>query len=373
VDVNETGTDLTVAAAVQRWWRQPDHFEWLSGYLRFRRMLSFTRYLISMIASSLVVAALPLMFTTAGPQGDLRRLLGWAAICGALACATLWLFRWPTKRQSIGVVLIANLCIAVFCEVQSNQLIGLVGATTFAVTGGYIACFHTAGYMLYNFAVAGYIGVLQAVRYGLDGDIHLALAGLVLVLLLNVNVPFALQAVVHALGGDVLRSDRDPLTQLLNRRAFFDQVHSLLLSSTPGHQNLAIAMVDLDRFKHLNDTYGHAVGDQALVAVGEALRRTARPSALVGRIGGEEFLMADIIHAPVLIPLAQPLCDAIESLPYPITASVGIAVGRVDHLRPDEHMALTRDLCRQADMAMYEAKRNGGNQIRQRFNTNDGA
>jgi len=357
------GGEFSAAPALLSWWRQPDHFDWFTGYLRGRGMLRITRYLIVAMTVSLAGVATPLMFSPAGPQADMFRLAAWLAIAGLVPCAALWMMRWPSRRESILFVLVVNLCIAVFCGVQSNPLIGLVGATTFAVTGGYIACFHTAGYMVYNFAAASYVAGLEARAYASTGDPWLALTALILVLLLNIALPSGIQAVVHALGGDVLRSDRDPLTRLLNRRAFFDRVHAALRSPPPGHNHLAVIMIDLDNFKGLNDTFGHATGDQALVAVGEVLQTTSRPGALAGRIGGEEFLIADFRSESAANAVAQRLCEAIAELPYPITASVGVAFSRFDRLAAEGHIELVHDLCRQSDTAMYAAKRNGGNQV----------
>ncbi|CAN5802719.1 GGDEF domain-containing protein [soil metagenome] len=363
--------NLSTAEATRRWWRQPDQFDWITGYLRARGVLRNTRLLIALMIASLVVAALPLMLSTAGPGTVTTRLLQGASMVGALAFAVRWAVRWPTKTESLIFILALNLCIAVVCQVQSNQLVGVVAATAFAVTGGYIACFHTAPYLTYNFAVAGYVAALQAIRYAHDGDVALALSAVFLVLVLNAAVPLGLQDVVHALGGDVLRADRDPLTGLLNRRAFFDRIDSLMLSRPQGRDFLTIAMVDLDRFKRLNDTGGHAAGDQALVAVSEVLRASCRDSTLVGRVGGEEFLIADLVDSAAEDDRAQRLCDAIADLQYSITASVGTAVGRIDQLAAEEQPQFVHRLCQQADAAMYDAKRNGGNQIRHIRNIGD--
>ncbi|MET0698903.1 MAG: GGDEF domain-containing protein [Mycobacterium sp.] len=356
--------DISTAEATLRWWRQPDHFDWITGYLRARGILRNTRFLIALMTLSLVVTAVPLMFSPAGPGTVTARLIQGAGLLGGLAFAVRWAVRWPTKRGSIAFILGVNLCIAAVCQVQSNHLVGLVGAAAFAVTGGYIALFHTAKYLAYNFVVAGYIAVLQAFRYGLDGDVALALSALFLVLTVNFAVPIGLQDVVHALGGDVVRSDRDPLTGLLNRRAFFDRIDALMLARPAGRHFLTVTMVDLDRFKLLNDTDGHAAGDEALVAVSEVLRAESYAGSLVGRVGGEEFLIADLVTTAAQDDRAQHLCDAIAGLRFSITASVGTAVGRIDQLGAEGQRDFMHRLCKQADSAMYDAKRNGGNQVR---------
>ncbi|CAN5329553.1 GGDEF domain-containing protein [soil metagenome] len=327
-----------MAASINIWWRQPDHFDWFCGYLRARKIVTVSRILVVGIALSLVTIATIVMLSAAGPHGMWPRLLGWAA--GAVGCASLWAVRLPTKPQSIAFILALNLCIAVFCHVQSSQYIGLVGCMAFVVTGAYIACFHSAGYLAYNFAVATYLGALQTIRSIRLDDPALAIAGLLLVLVLNVAVPFCIQAVIYVLGVD------------------------LLLSAQQVPRYLTISMIDLDRFKQLNDSLGHIAGDHALVEVGRSLRAVTRGRATIGRVGGEEFLVANLVDTEGPAPQSQQLCDAIRALPFPITASVGTAIARVDHLTIAPQAQLVHHLHTQADQAMYVAKHAGGDQIR---------
>ncbi|PRC45320.1 GGDEF domain-containing protein, partial [Mycobacterium sp. ITM-2017-0098] len=271
---------------------------------------------------------------------------------------------WPTKRQSVILILTLNLAIAVFCQIQTDALIGLVGATAFALTGVSIACFHSAKYMLYNVGVAAYIGTAQGLRHLDTGDHALILAALGLVLIVNVSVPFGVQSLVNALGGDVVQSDRDPLTGLLHRRAFFDQTEALLLSHRNHARYLAVTMLDLDGFKALNDTHGHGAGDDALIAVGNALVATGKGRALVGRVGGDEFLVAELADSREDSGLPEQLRGVIAALPSDVTASLGTAVGAISSVPPDQIHELVVTLARLADSAMYEAKRNGGNRVR---------
>lgn len=355
--------EIPIVTSVKRWWQQPESFDWISRYLRNRGMMTITRALIATVTVSLGAIATVLMFSPSGAQGTWSRAFAWAAIAGLLGCATLWLVRWPTKRQSIAFILIINLCIAVICQAPSDPMIGLMGCAAFAITGGYIACFHSAGYLLYNFFVAIYVSILQAYRHGFNDDTALVLAAILLVLVINTGVPFGVQAVVHVLGIDLLQARYDPLTGLLNRRAFFSRIDELLDSCDTEPCYLAVIMVDLDRFKALNDSHGHTVGDQALIAVGRALTGLAPGGFITGRVGGEEFLLADLVTSTKPHRLAQRVCDAIAALPFPITASVGTAVARVDNIAQGERKELVRRLHTRADGAMYAAKRAGGNRV----------
>lgn len=350
---------------LRRWWRQPDHFDWITGYLHARGMLSVARWNLAASTAALALVPAVLTFSDRGSSGAPAEAGGALAVLGGLFAAALWAIRWPTRRQSVGYILAANLFVALACYVQDDPMVGLMGCTVFATTGGYIALFHTPAYMLYNFGVALYVGVLQTSRLAMEtSDIALALGLLMLILVLNIAVPFSVQAVVHALGADLLRAARDPLTGLLNRRAVHQQMEHLLSATSAGHADLAVAVVDLDHFKQLNDNHGHAAGDDALVAVARALCAAVDAEAVVGRLGGEEFLIAQVLEADRIDGWAQRMCDAVADVPFQVTASVGVATVCLPLPFAGDPKTVIPTLIGAADQAMYTAKRAGGNQFR---------
>ncbi len=150
----------------------------------------------------------------------------------------------------------------------------------------------------------------------------------------------------------------DPLTRLANRHLFMEHLGRALSSLVPGSTDLAVLFTDLDRFKEVNDSYGHGFGDQVLVAIGKRLKATVRPKDLVSRFGGDEFVvlchgfqagklsaMAAAEH--LAISISQPL--AIESRMVSITASIGVALTSGQGDDPETLVA-------NADTAMYRAK-----------------
>lgn len=169
---------------------------------------------------------------------------------------------------------------------------------------------------------------------------------------------------MHALGVDLLRAAGDPLTGLLNRRAVYQQIEQLLTAHRDLHVHLAVAVVDLDDFKQLNDSHGHAIGDEALVAVAHALRAGAGENAVVGRLGGEEFLLAELLEVGRIDDWAQRMCTAVDVVPFPVTASVGVAAVCLPLPADDDGQTVIHMLIGVADHAMYSAKRAGGNQFR---------
>jgi diguanylate cyclase (GGDEF)-like protein len=161
------------------------------------------------------------------------------------------------------------------------------------------------------------------------------------------------------------RSLHDPLTSLANRSLFFDRVaHAIAgLARQPG-PSIAVLFIDLDEFKSVNDTLGHAPGDQLLTLVGERLRTVVRATDTVARLGGDEFalLLADLSSADgarivadrALNLLARPFVVGGQSVN--VTASIGVA------LRADG-AGVADELINEADAAMYEAKRAGKNRV----------
>jgi diguanylate cyclase (GGDEF)-like protein len=157
----------------------------------------------------------------------------------------------------------------------------------------------------------------------------------------------------------------DALTNTFNRGYVMEKMDELLEINRRYKEPFSVIMLDLDHFKRVNDSYGHAVGDQTLQAVGECLKDTVRRVDVVGRIGGEEFI--------VLCPsttleesgrLAERLRNAIEALPGerighkgPQTASLGVASTE----RNTDFEA--RHLIEAADTALYKSKRQGRNQV----------
>lgn len=158
-------------------------------------------------------------------------------------------------------------------------------------------------------------------------------------------------------------SDRmliDPLTALHNRAATLDHIALMLSSANRTGSPVAILYVDLDGFKAINDSYGHACGDKAIAEAASRMRSALRRHEIAGRIGGDEFAVLVSFNERIeLESIAQRLLHAIsapmhvEGAQLHITASVGIAIF------PDDGTS-AEDLLAHADAAMYIAKRNKG-------------
>jgi diguanylate cyclase (GGDEF)-like protein len=346
------------------WWRQPDHFDWFTTYLHQRQLAAMTRSVLVAVSLSLAWIPLAMCFSSSPPIGPVHLALAIGSGVGGVTAASLWLIGFPTRNQSIGFALLSSASIAMAALAQSDPSTAMVACTAFATISGYIALFHTSLMMTANLVVVLAVSATPAFALAESGGVVRALCAYSVVLVVNIAVPYGIQIIVHTLGVDVLRADRDHLTGLYVRRAF-NQRTRRLVSGQRESSYLVVAMIDLDRFKQLNDTRGHSEGDRVLAAVGHALRAYAQPGAVVGRAGGEEFLVADVFADPRPELFGQRLCDAIAALPFSITASVGTASVRCSEMldERDPESSLTA-LIGAADAAMYVAKHNGGNQIR---------
>ncbi|WAC26910.1 sensor domain-containing diguanylate cyclase [Ancylobacter sp. SL191] len=151
----------------------------------------------------------------------------------------------------------------------------------------------------------------------------------------------------------------DSLTGLMNRRALFDA-----LSAAPVAQETAVIVFDIDRFKSINDTHGHAVGDRVIETFAQAMMRDAPTGALMARLGGEEFaLVTFAASADEALRLAEQICHAftrraagLGMAGFRSTASAGFAFGVA-------HGATFEQVLSEADKALYAAKRGGRNRV----------
>jgi diguanylate cyclase (GGDEF)-like protein len=157
----------------------------------------------------------------------------------------------------------------------------------------------------------------------------------------------------------------DPLTGLCNHRSMHERLDEELTRAARYKHPLAVVMLDLDNFKHFNDTYGHPAGDKILCLVAAALRAAARFTDILGRYGGDEFMLVlpetNLGGALALVERAREwLSQAPRALPestnIPVTVSAGIAVYPND-------TSVRQDLIALADQALYVSKRSGGQPV----------
>ncbi|WP_417696126.1 EAL domain-containing protein [Psychromonas sp.] len=155
----------------------------------------------------------------------------------------------------------------------------------------------------------------------------------------------------------------DHLTGLSNRAFFTDRL-TFALARVPRHGISALMFLDLDRFKNINDTLGHHVGDLVIQEVAKRLKSVVRDEDSIARLGGDEFaiIFTDLMTESVIAPIANKIVSAVN-LPFKIegksmvlSCSVGVAIATEHNVQPS-------DILRKADLALYEAKDAGRNQF----------
>jgi len=157
----------------------------------------------------------------------------------------------------------------------------------------------------------------------------------------------------------------DPLTGVANRRGFFHTGERLLLRARHARRPAALLLLDLDRFKNINDRFGHQVGDEVLTGFSRLAASQLRPADLFGRIGGEEFAMLlPNTEEKAAMQLAERLRTAVAARPlslgkHALSATISIGVALSDSAKPD-----LDSLLKMADQALYRAKATGRNCVR---------
>jgi diguanylate cyclase (GGDEF)-like protein len=209
-------------------------------------------------------------------------------------------------------------------------------------------------------AVLAFFGLLAAVAIGSpSADLHdpAPLIGMTVLLaaLVVVQQPL-LSAEIRWREDAVL----DPLTGLLNRQGLHRRFREVAEQARLTARPVALVLFDLDRFKNLNDAYGHARGDAVLKEVAYTLRKELRTFELLYRIGGEELLLvlpgADLGAACHVAETARGAIEAAQPGGLPVTASFGVCSSTGPGVEFDE-------MFQAADMALYEAKRTGRNRV----------
>ena len=156
----------------------------------------------------------------------------------------------------------------------------------------------------------------------------------------------------------------DPLTQLNNRRGFFECAQPEVIRLRENQNDLSALMIDIDNFKKTNDLYGHFIGDHVLRAVAEEIRQTLRQTDLLGRYGGEEFIgLLPNTSVDMAYVIAERLREAVENRiinlnGYKVSVTVSIGISNLGVANGSLDALLS-----QADQAMYWAKATGRNQV----------
>lgn len=157
----------------------------------------------------------------------------------------------------------------------------------------------------------------------------------------------------------------DPLTGLPNRRAFIEQLEQVVSTTAEGHGRASVAMIDLDGFKAINDTYGHAAGDAVLIQAAERIKAACAGCGMVARLGGDEFaaLLVGIEDTSLVADIGRTLVAEMNK-PFAAAGSqlrLAASIGFATHTEED---ASALAVMARADVALYDVKHGGGEDVR---------
>ncbi|MDG5769369.1 GGDEF domain-containing protein [Mycolicibacterium fortuitum] len=304
----------------------------------------------------------------AGPNGVSARVVQALVALSAVAVGARWLWwSWPTYRHAVAFAVWLDVSLTVLALTTSDPVAALCVTMFLGLNGVFVA--FLLGWRTLSVHLVFCAAVITAiVAYSVHGDRD----DLATVLLLLAPT-LAWVLVVPKYGGLLVERGRsamrktarsalnDPLTGLRNRRGMYAAIHTALAHAT-GPVTVIAAVCDIDKFKHLNDENGHAVGDAALIEMAQRLKSLATSTELTARIGGDELILVSIrptttgtdTQIAELHTRLEPL-TRLDMHGLALTASVGIAA----HSTAERHFT-TDDVLRHADAAMYDAKRSGG-------------
>ncbi|MHA0285392.1 diguanylate cyclase [Mycobacterium sp. C3-094] len=355
--------DGGVRALLRQWWHQRDDYDWRIDFLRTRALLPILRYLIAGIGA--VLGLLSAINAVAPPMADSALVrVGWAVVSlGSLVWAVRWAMRpWPTLRESTALLTYVDILITLSTLLFGDPNLAMSGMPLLLCAGAYVVFFHGPRLHLVHIGwcvlAVGGVAVWLAADTAVGG-VQVAVSRAVIALVVTACILPALQFGFWLLQGSSKQSLTDPLTELTNRRGLSVAMKQLN-ERAPAGADLCALLIDVDGFKAVNDTLGHAVGDEVLIRIARRIRQSVRSDAVVVRWGGEEFLVVDRIPAAQAGTVAERVRAAVAAPAQPtVTASIGVAATTASGATGTDLI----DVISAADAAMYEAKARGGDRI----------
>ena len=342
-----------------------DMYQFTTNALRRAGLMTPLRIVIGVICMSMTPIVWTMQFNPLGPHDLIPRIIQF--VLGALPSVVgmFWIFgSWPTYRQSlvfvawadISMVIGTSMNTATVSRLDGTYHMGLIGVYIAFILGPAVLAIHCAFVLVAIIALSAYSVVVDHAGWG---DLYVFLApALSSLILLPVLIQALIEGARRTAWATVQQVNIDPLTGLSNRRGMYTRADELMQNDSP--LILVAAIIDLDRFKKLNDQHGHEHGDLALKEVARVLTTCISEGDVGARLGGDEFAaLATAQSGADAGEFVDRLRGGLEEISDTVTASVGIVCRRLPLDGSDD----VDSLLRHADRAMYEAKRQGGNRF----------
>ncbi|CCQ16972.1 Hypothetical membrane protein [Rhodococcus sp. AW25M09] len=368
------GVIAKLAAATSDWYRAPHDFDWIINHRSTRPLTGMIRAVFGTAVLMYALTSILMLFSDLGPTGTVA--VGWVffvLFTQVLFAARCVLGPIPGKKFFVGFLAFGDI-MTTSVLVLYAPVASLIGTVLFAVTGAFCTYFLSprllvahllwTGTFILGFGIRTFLSVMDGEVDYIDGP---AVATATVVLLLaTVGVPVFAQVAWTTLSNDAKRSVLDPLTGVFNRRGIDSELLDLWQQARKRGMSMAFVVVDIDKFKAVNDRFGHSRGDDVIVRVSDRLRRLVRhQGGALARTGGEEFLVALVGDARGMVDvgfeMVRVLCDHRDDIP--VTVSVGMALLREDSALWDVGTSVVGRAARTADTAMYRSKQSGGNSL----------
>lgn len=346
------------------------HFIAMLGYdvgvpIKFDGILTIASALVAVVGTmlALILAVIPSRKAAIILGGGMLGLSVAAMhYIGMFAYRVEGLVKWLPPYVIMSIVLAVALGMGLIAVLKSPRWSGHPVLAP-VVLAGVIAMLHFTG--MAGFTVTPLPGVDMPVGSEVWAPMALAVA-LVALIILGVGITtHLLERQTYARSQDELEhiAMHDALTELANRHSFTEGLEKECAGLAHGGAPYALLMIDLDRFKPINDTLGHPAGDQVLQMVSHRLRRAARHGDLVARLGGDEFavIVRGAADAAVVEAVADRVIE-ILSRPFLLQGNVADLSGSVGIVLAPAHGAEANELIQHADVALYNSKRAGRGQ-----------
>lgn len=366
---DHVSTGKTSWDTLKEWFNEPYDYEWISHLRSSRAIQPIFRILLGVMTAILGSSAFFKLIGPDAPTTDAGKLLSILMIAGTVIVTMCWLtLPFPGRRGLLAFEIFADLGIAGAVILVPDRESGLFGCTIFAISGTFVTLFVSARWLLAHVvwatSICATILVLALQQGSVDGTTALARAtvlfGAVTVL------PIFTHLTWRTLYRGARDSDRDPLTGLFNRRGLDGAVLDRFEHARTRAESIAFIVVDIDKFKSVNDIHGHAKGDQVIIRTGNRLKTHVGIHGVIGRVGGEEYLGVLSGSPEQINILINGISDAISDHPdaLPTTVSIGAVVipsTSKAWIGGQSTIALASNV---ADVMMYQAKAAGGNRLR---------
>ena len=354
---------------LNEWYHEEHDYEWMKRQRSSRAIQPLCRALLGIMSMIFGLTALVKLVGPDAPPTTLGKYLGAIVVVSCFVIAGLWFTRpFPGRRGLIAFAIFADIGLAGAVLMVTDRDSATFGCIAFAVSGTYATLFVSAKWLLGHVAWATGVSIIVFVlAFGAGTVDHGTLLARALVLFAAVTLlPIFSHLTWRMMYRDARESDHDPLTGLFNRRGLDAAVTVLFDQARDDAWCLAFIVVDIDKFKLVNDVHGHPAGDRVIQRTANRLSAHLGQRAVVGRVGGEEYLA--VISGPpeMIITLTEGIVPALSDYPDPIRATVSVGVA----IMPTESKAWTGGssaisvASNVADSMMYQAKAAGGNGVR---------